>query len=300
VELDAIVVGAGPAGLAAALTLGRMRRRTLVVDTGEPRNRYTRHLHNFPSRDGLAPAELRRLMRKDVERYPSVELRDDRAVGAHMVEDGVELMFERGERTVTRRLVLASGVCDTLPSIEGLAELFGSSVFTCPYCDGYEAAGRPLGAICTKTGGQLVHWAGVLRLLGDDATVFANGVAVADEERAAADTLGVSIVEAPVVRLRADGDGVGIVLSGGREERRTRLFVPTEVQPSNRLAEQLGCAMREAGFIEVDELGRTTIPRVYAAGDAASPVHQAVIAAASGTRAALTVNDDALEAFELS
>jgi thioredoxin reductase len=297
-ELHVIVVGAGPAGLAAALTLGRMRRRALVVDTGEPRNRYTSHLHNFPSRDGATPTELRRLMRKDVKRYPTVAFREDRAVEARLVEDGVELTFERGERAVGRRLVLAGGVRDTLPPIDGLAELFGSSVFTCPYCDGYEAAGRPLGAICTKAG-QLVHWGGVLRLLSDDATVFANGVAVADHERAAANTLGASVVETPVARLRAAGEEVGVVLVGGREERRARLLVPTEVQPSNRLAEQLGCAMSEAGFIEVDELGRTIVPRVYAAGDAASPLHQAILAAASGTRAALAANHDALEAFEL-
>src|SRR5262249_59019780 len=103
-DLHGIVVGAGPAGLAAALTLGRMRRRSLVVDTGEPRNRYTRHLHNFPSCDGATPRELRLLMRKDVERYPSVVFRDERAVGACVVEDGVELTFERGERALARRL----------------------------------------------------------------------------------------------------------------------------------------------------------------------------------------------------
>ena len=295
-ELDAVVVGAGPAGLAAALTLARMRRRALVVDTGEPRNWYTRRLHNFPSRDGSAPAELRRLMRKDVERYPSVELRDDLAVGARIVEDGVELTFERGERAVARRLVLAGGVRDA-PPIEGLAELFGSSVFTCPYCDGYEAAGRPLGWICMESG-KLVHAAGIFafsattrrcsRMAWPSRTrVGCCGYARCVGRRGA------------VLRLRADGDEVGIVLSGGREERRVRLFVPTEVQPSNRLAEQLGCAMSEAGFIEVDELGRTTVPRVYAAGDAASPVHQAIVAAASGTRAALAANHDALEVFEL-
>jgi thioredoxin reductase len=101
------------------------------------------------------------------------------------------------------------------------------------------------------------------------------------------------------MRLRADGDEVGVVLIGGREERRARLFVPTEVQPSNRLAEQLGCAMSDAGFIEVDELGRTSVARVYAAGDAASGAHQAILAAAAGAPAALTANDDALEALEL-
>jgi thioredoxin reductase len=295
---DALVVGAGPAGLAAALTFGRMRRRALVLDTNEPRNRYTDHLHNFPTRDGAVPAELRRLMRKDVERYPSVAFREERAAEARLVEDGVEVELASGQRVEARRLVLAGGVRDTLPPIDGLAELFGLSVFTCPYCDGYEAAGRPLGVICTKPG-QLVHAAGLLRLLSDDTMVFANGVAIADDERASAERLGVPVVEGPVARLRADGEEVGVVLAGGREERRARVFAPTEVQPSNLLAEQLGCAISADGFVEVDELGRSTVPRVYAAGDASSPLHQAIVAAASGTRAALAANHDALEAFEL-
>jgi hypothetical protein len=245
----------------------------------------------------MARVAIPRLARVDNERPPTVTFRDDRAVEARLVEDGVELTFERDERAVARRLVLAGGVRDTLPPIEGLAELLGSSVFTCPY------------STATKQGAGAwsdLHEDGPARPLGGlppspqrRRDGVANGVAVADDERAAADTLGVSVVEKPVLRLRADGDEVGVVLAGGRQECRARLFAPKEVQPSNRLAEQLGCAMSEAGFIEVDELGRTTVPRVYAAGDAASPVHQAIVAAASGTRAALAANHDALEAFEL-
>jgi thioredoxin reductase len=298
-ELHAIVVGAGPAGLAAALTFGRMHRRVVVVDSGEPRNHYTDHLHNFPTRDGISPTEFRRLARAEVEQYATVALRDDRATAARLVEDGVRVSLASGEELEARRLVLAGGIRDTLPSIDGLAELFGTSVFTCPYCDGHEAAGRPIGVICTAPG-QLEHSAGLLSMLSDDVTVFTNGVAVEDGELASADRLGARVVPESVVRLRAEDGVVAVVLADGAEERRDRLFVPTQVHASNRLGEQLGCATTEAGFLEVDELGRTSVMRVYAAGDAASPVHQVVVAAASGTRAALAVNHDAIQAFELA
>jgi thioredoxin reductase len=298
-ELHAAVVGAGPAGLAAALTFGRMRRRTLVVDAGEPRNRYTEHLHNFPTRDGVVPAEFRSLARSELARYPTVALRDGRVVHAEVDDDRVWLVLEDGESIEARRLVLAGGIRDTLPPVDGLAELFGTSVFTCPYCDGHEAGGAPVGVVCTASG-QVVHAAGLLRMLGDDVTVFANGVAVAADERSTAERLGVRVVDERVLRLREDAGRVVVVLEGGGELPRDRLFVPTEVHPSNRLAEELGCATNAEGFVEVDDLGRTTVPRVYAAGDAASPVHQVIVAAASGTRAAIAANHDALEAFELA
>ena len=298
-ELHAVVVGAGPAGLAAALTFGRMRRRVLVLDTGEPRNRYTEHLHNFPTRDGVSPLELRSLAREELGRYPTVTFRDERVVRAEAVEDGVRLLLEDDQAVEAHRLVLAGGIRDTLPPIDGLADLFGSSVFTCPYCDGYEAAGAPVGLICTAPG-QVGHAAGLLRMLSDDVTVFANGVVVDDAERSGADRLGVGIVEERVVRLPDEDERVVVLLEGGGEARCDRLFVPTDVHPSNRLAEQLGCATNADGFIEVDELGRTSVARVYAAGDACSPVHQVIVATASGTRAALAANHDAIEALELA
>ena len=298
-ELHAAVVGAGPAGLAAALTFGRMRRRVLVLDTGEPRNRYTEHLHNFPTRDGVSPLEYRSLAREELRRYPTVALRDVRVVRAEAGDDGVRLALEDGEQVEAQRLVLAGGIRDTLPPIDGLAELFGSSVFTCPYCDGYEAAGAPVGLICTAPG-QAAHAGGLLRMLGDDVTVFANGVELEEEERAGADTLGVHVVEERVARLRDEGGRVTVTLAGGEEVRCDRLFVPTEVHPSNRLAEQLGCATNADGFIAIDELGRTSVARVYAAGDACSPAHQVLIAAASGTRAALAANHDAIASLELA
>jgi hypothetical protein len=137
-------------------------------------------------------------------------------------------------------------------------------------------------------------------MLGDEVTVFANGVEVDDEEREGAETLGVRVVEERVARLREENGRVAVALDGGDEVPCDRLFVPTEVHPSNRLAEQLGCATNADGFIEVDELGRTSVARVYAAGDACSPVHQVIVAAASGTRAALAANHDAIESFELA
>jgi thioredoxin reductase len=276
-ELDVVVVGAGPAGLAAALTFGRMRRRVLVLDTAEPRNRYTGHLRNFPTRDGVSPLEYRSLTREELGRYPTVSFRDARVMRAEAGDHGVRLHLEDDEAVDARRLVLAGGIRDTLPPIDGLAELFGTSVFTCPYCDGYEAGGAPVGLICTAPG-QVAH---------------AAGLPVREDRHV------VRVLEERVVRLREADERVAVELEGGVEARCDRLFVPTEVHPSNRLAEQLGCATNADGFIEVDELGRTSVARVYAAGDACSPVHQVIVAAASGTRAALAANHDAIEAFEV-
>jgi len=297
-ELHAVVVGAGPAGLAAALTFGRMRRRVLVLDTGEPRNRYTEHLHNFPTRDGVSPLEYRALAREELGGYPTVSFRDVGVLGAEAGEERVRLVLDGDEAFEAHRVVLAGGIRDTLPEIDGLAALFGTSIFTCPYCDGYEAGGAPVGLICTAPG-QVAHAAGLLRMLGDDVTVFANGIEVGEEERSGADRLGARVVEERVVRLRREGERVVVLVAGGAETRCDRVFVPTEVNSSNRLAEQLGCKTNADGFIEVDELGRTSVARVYAAGDAVSPVHQVIVAAASGTRAALAANHDAIEAFEL-
>jgi thioredoxin reductase len=207
-------------------------------------------------------------------------------------------VLDSGERVDTRRLVLADGVRDTLPGIDGLAELFGVSVFTCPYCDGFEGADAALGLICTARC-QLEHAAGLVRDLSDDVTVFANGITVADDELDAAARLGARVVAPPVVRLRStEGQPPVVVLADGSEHRGERVFVPTEVHRSSRWAEQLGCAVKD-GFVDVDELGRTSVARVYAAGDTASPVHRAIVAAASGMRAALAANHDAIHSFEL-
>lgn len=298
-ELHAVVVGAGPAGLAAALTFGRMRRRVLVLDTGEPRNRYTEHLHNFPTRDGVSPLDYRALAREELGGYPTVSFRDVGVLGAEVGEERVRLVLDGDEAFEAHRVVLAGGIRDTLPEIDGLAALFGTSIFTCPYCDGYEAGGAAVGLICTGPG-QVSHAAGLLRMLGDDVTIFPNGFEVSDDERSGADRLGARVVDGPVARVRDEGGRVVVLLDGGAEARCDRLFVRTEVHPSNRLAEQLGCATNAEGFIEVDELGRTSVPRVYAAGDACSPVHQVIVAAASGTRAALAANHDAIESFELA
>ena len=298
-ELHAIVVGGGPAGLGAALTLGRMRRRVVVLDSGEPRNGYTDHFHNYLTRDGESPAALRRLGRAELERYKSVTVRDDRAVDAAVVVGGVRVSLEHGERIEAQRLILAGGVRDELPPIDGLSDLFGASVFTCPFCDGYEAAGRPLGLICTASG-QLGHAAGLLCTLSDDVSVFANGVSVTDEERTTAERLGARLFPTPVQQLRAVDGGVELLLEDGAVERRDRVFVPTQVRQSSRLAEQLGCATTEQGFLEVDELGRTSVSRVYAAGDAASGMHQVILAAASGTRSAIAAIRDAIEELELA
>jgi thioredoxin reductase len=297
--LDVITVGAGPAGLAAALALGRMRRRVAVVDSGEPRNHYTAHAHNYLTRDGLSPSELRRLGREEVERYPTVEFRDDRVTALRAAEDRVEVVLATGGSLVARRVVLAVGIKDVLPDIRGLAQIFGTSAFTCPYCDGYECADRAIGMICTAPG-QLINAGGLMRMLTANASIFANAMPLSEEERDAAHNFGVHVVEPAVERLESErGMLRAVCTQDGVRHDCERLFVPWDVQPSNALAEDAGCTMTDGGLIDADDMGRTSVARVYAAGDAIVPIQQVSLATASGARAAMAINRDAIVANEI-
>ena len=172
--LDAVIVGGGPAGLAAALTLGRARRPTLLVDGGEPRNAPADHMHNVLGHDGLPPAELRSRGRAELAGYPTVTVEDDDVLSAERLDDGTfSVVRARGGAVRARRLVLASGVVDATDRVPGMAELWGRSVLHCPYCHGYEVRDRALGVL-----GATGHHAFIATLLtrySDDVVLFTDG-----------------------------------------------------------------------------------------------------------------------------
>ena len=294
---DAIVVGAGPAGLAAALTLGRSRRRTLVLDTGNPRNAPAEEMHNFFSRDGEPPAQVRAIAREQVERYPTVEFRD---VGAERVvpEDGAFIFaLADGGAARAQRVLLATGLADELPPIPGLAELWGRAVFHCPYCHGYELAGQAVGVV--GSGAPIARLAPQLTRLAGAIRVLTNGAALDDDARALLDEHGVPVEPTPIARVHGtDGRLEALEFAGGERLALDALYVSPKLRQRSDLAEQLGCARLDDGLVEVDDLGRTSVPGVFAAGDMArragmpGPAAAVIAAAAGGAVAAAALHQD--------
>src|SRR5665811_416207 len=296
---DAIIVGGGPAGLSAALPLGRMLRSTLVLDSGEPRNAPAEHMHNFLSRDGTTPSELRLVSRQQLEQYATVEVRDVPVVSARQLPEGdFEVTLAGNESVRGRRLLLATGVVDELPPIDGMAELWGRGVFHCPYCHGYEVRGVQLAVL----GGTpaAAHLALHLRRLSDDVVLCTNGPAQFDP--ALADALArqsVEVYRQPVVRLDVrDGNLERIAFADGTSLARGAMFCTTAtMRQRSELPRQLGLKVLPDALVEVDTMGRTNVPGIFAAGDMArrsnfGQLSAVIAAAASGAFAGAVIDKE--------
>jgi thioredoxin reductase len=292
--IDVVVVGGGVAGLSAALVLGRSRRRTLVVDGGMPRNAPSPAAHSMFTRDGTKPAELLRIAREQLAPYDTVELRQGRVTAVSREEDHFALRLADGAQVEARRVLLAVGVRDVLPEIDGLSALWGRGVLHCPYCHGWEVRDEPFalyasGAVAMEMAPLLLQWS-------RDLLLCTGGGELADSERATLTGLGVRIIDTPVQRLEGGDQLERIVFADGRVERRRALFLrPAQVVASD-LPQQLGCEQTEAGHIGVGADQQTSVPGVYAAGDATTPMQQIVVAAAAGAQAAMMINRDLVRA----
>ena len=297
---DAIVVGGGPAGLSAALTLGRVRRTTLVLDSGDYRNAPAEHAHNLFTRDGTSPAELRRIARAQLDAYPTVEIQSAVAEHTAPIGDSFEVRLADGSTRYGRRLLLATGVTDELPDIAGLADLWGRSVFHCPYCHGYEVRDQAVAVI--GSGPRYADLALHLRRLSDDVVLCADGPANVDQETARRlDEYGVVVREVPIARLVAtDGALERIEFATGEPLPRQAAFTSFTPRQRSPLPEQLGCGRFDDDAVEVDDFGRTSVSGVYAIGDMArrasmpAPFAALSVAAASGRIAAAALDKELL------
>lgn len=240
---DVIVIGGGPAGLQATLTLGRMHRDVLLLDSGAYRNATVEHMQNLITHDGRDPAELRQLARKDIAAYDTAEIREATVDSVRQVDDGFEVIVG-DEVLAARKLILATGVRDELPDVPGIAEAWGREIAHCPYCHGHEFTGERVAILGTERAEHLTA------LLGN----IASELIVLDESS-------VREVERTNfgLRITLDDETIGV---GG-------MFVATQVTQSAPFAEQLGVDLYESGFVEIDAMGRTNVPGVYAAGDLA-------------------------------
>ena len=290
---DAIIIGAGPAGLQAALTLGRMHRSTLLLDSGEYRNGTVLHMHNVIANDGTPPAQFRATARAQLGEYSDVEIRDLGAQTVMADDRGFTVRLVDGDTVAGRHVILATGVADDLPPIPGLQELWGIKAFNCPFCDGHEHAGRSIGILGPAARAE--HLIGLLGPIVADITVLPVDEHFTPEEVSALESRGARVSAAPVASVSPDGEDVRIVTSI-QEHTVAGVFVAAAV-PRHRapFADQLGLHLLPSGSIEIDDFGRTSRPGIFAAGDLAhraslpGPMAAVLLAAAAGQMAAVGV-----------
>ncbi|MFC0673666.1 NAD(P)/FAD-dependent oxidoreductase [Brachybacterium hainanense] len=298
---DALVIGGGAAGLAGALMLARSRRSVLVLDGGSPRNTPSAGVHALLGLDGVAPAELLARGREDVARYGG-QVRQDPVAQAQREEDGTfTVRTASGAVHRARRLLLATGLVDELPPVDGLAERFGRDVVHCPYCHGYEVRDQAILVLATSP--MAVHSALLFRQLSEDVTVLEDGVELPAEGRALLAARGVRLRSGHAVRLRTAADAItGLELEDGEVVPATAIAVQTRLAARPELAQQilpgLGLSLTEhpSGMgvqLEADPMtGATAVPGVWAAGNLTSPMAQVAPASAAGGMAGAQINAD--------
>ncbi|MGI9021700.1 MAG: NAD(P)/FAD-dependent oxidoreductase [Acidimicrobiales bacterium] len=291
---DCIVVGAGAAGLSAALVLGRARQRTLVVDAGGQSNRVAHGIGGLLGHDGRPPAEFYAAGRAELAAYPTVELRDGEVRSGERHDAGFVLALADGSHQTARRLLLASGMDYRFPELPGIAERWGRSVFNCPFCHGWEVRDQPVAVL--DRGATGLRRALLLRVWSDDVTLLTDGAAeldVADLERLAA--AGVTVDERDVTGLRGpDSTLTAVVFTDGGELPCRGLLVPVALHQRSALADQLGAAAATPGpvavdALEVDPMFHTTVGGLSAAGDVCSQMPSVATAVAAGSSAAAAI-----------
>src|SRR3954451_9213416 len=286
---DCVIVGAGPAGLNAALVLGRARRRVVVLDDARPRNHATHEMHGVLGHDGLDPADLRARGRREIAGY-GVEVLSAEVEQAEVLDGVVRVRSGRGP-LLTRTLLLATGMLDEVPDIPGFAGLWGISAHTCPYCDGFEHRDERLAVLAFGARGE--HLAVLLHQWSGDVVLLSNGPhELAVDQLARVHALDIAIIETPVAAL--DGDDHGrlrrVRLDDGETLDRDALFFYVGWRLRNDIARTLGCRLRDDGSIAVDAEQATTVDRVYAAGNCTEPRALVPTAAGSGVTAAVSIN----------
>jgi len=282
-EVDVVVVGGGAAGLAAASWIGRYRRSVVVVDSEDPRNKQVDVSHGYLGRDPQKPADLLAKGREEVLAYPTAQIRCGEVKRVERRDDG---LFEVDDDLLAHRLVLACGVRDAFPDVEGFFDHYGASVFHCPACDGYEARDRHVVALGWDA--HLVGFATTLTNWACSVTVVTNGLRFRGDDscRTQLSDNGITLLERDAVRFLGErGDLRGVELDGGEVLPASMVMFSLAHAPRTDLAEALGVELDDDGYVAVDAHGETSVPGVYAAGDLTPGLQLTMVAAASGVTA---------------
>lgn len=287
-SFDVIIVGGGPAGLSAALMLGRCRRSVLIIDAAKPRNAATQHVHGYLTRDGIAPQELRALGRLEVGRY-DIDICHGTVSDARINPNGFGVTLDDGREFVSRKLVLATGITENLPAVEGMHAFYGTSVHHCQYCDAWEWRDKRIAVY-----GHEVSGAGQalsLKTWSPHITLFSDGAPVSEIEQAKLAQHNIAVITSRIQRVEGeDGLITGIVLVDGTILKCDALFFNAPSRQKSSLAASLGCVFDEHGGVVVDDRERTGVQGLFVVGDALKDVQFAMNAAAQGAIAGETIN----------
>lgn len=288
---DALIIGAGPAGLSAALLLGRSRRNVLALDSGKPRNAAAKLLHGYLGRDGTPPMELRAIGRRELEAYPSVEVRDGIVIGAERrSEGGFEVTLATGEHERAEVLLLATGREDLLPDLRGFAEFYGSGIYHCPYCDGWENRDARIVVLgsdehAASLALTLLTWTSRLTLCAGGRPEWSKAIA------AQLVASNIEIVPHRVVAAEGSRRLERVRFEGREPLDCDALFFCSECVQRSSLPEKLGCKLDAGGNVLCKGYGATDVPGLFVAGNVRGGVHLAIMAAAEGAEAAIAIND---------
>lgn len=285
---DVIIIGGSYAGMAAALQLLRARRSVLVIDAGERRNRFASHSHGFLGQDGVPPDEIAANARGQLQAYETLTWLEDRVEVVSGQADSFTITTAAGHLHEGRRILLATGVVDQLPAVDGLAERWGTSVFHCPYCHGYELGQARIGIIGASP--MSVHQAEMLTDWGDVTLLVNDAVELDQGARTTMKRRGVTIEEALIDRVEGHAD---VVMADGRLLRFAGLFTATRTLPASALAEAIGCALEETPMgiqVRTDAESKTSVTGVFACGDVARAPHSVSLAVGNGAMAGIQVH----------
>ncbi|WP_305960697.1 NAD(P)/FAD-dependent oxidoreductase [Bacillus safensis] len=286
--LDCAIIGGGPAGLSAALVVGRGRKQVIVFDDELPRNRVTQESHGFITNDGMTPFEIRQAGEADLQKYPNIQIKRSRINDIQKREEFFTLLTHEGDTFEAKKIILATGLQDILPEIKGIHDVYGKTLFSCPFCDGWELKDKALALIAENQ--RALHMAKLLSNWTKDLIVFTNGHVLAEEDKSLLTVHSIQVFDAPIVSIDHDnGQLRSLQLANGETVKREGGFVASEFKQSAPFAEKLGCKMTKNAGIETDILGRTTVSGVFACGDNLGGPAQLVLAAAAGSQAGMGV-----------
>ncbi|MBZ6527246.1 NAD(P)/FAD-dependent oxidoreductase [Aerococcaceae bacterium DSM 111021] len=287
--IDVVVIGGGPAGMSAALVAGRGRNDVLLIDEEKPRNAVTNESHAFLTRDGITPEDFRKKGRRDLLKYPTITIQNERIASIARNKDGSFQLTTSSEDIIhTKNVVLATGLTETLPNVKDIENYYGSSIFSCPFCDGWEMKERPL--IFITESNQAFHVVKLLKNWTDDLIVATNGLEVFDtEQKTLMKKNNIRLIGDKITQLNGtNGELQSVEFENGETILRTGGFCSTDLNNKLPFTQQLGIEVSEAGFITTDMMGRTNINGLYAAGEITGP-SQLIVSASQGHMAGMGI-----------